>query len=141
MFCSLSRNLIVRFLSSAAFLTMANLCLGQVVTPPQSIFFSTAAEEAYSTYQLPGDGDLWPSCWADDGNLYAANGDGVAFTGGSNRFDMAVSMIAGMPPNLAGTTVATDVGTNRSGPGHAWYSPLQSALACRRRARSVWRLR
>jgi hypothetical protein len=24
--------------------------------------FSTAAVEAYSTYQLPGDGDLWQSC-------------------------------------------------------------------------------
>src|SRR5690242_19983452 len=43
------------------------------VTPAQSTFFATAAEESYSTYQAHADGDLWPSCWADDGNLYAAN--------------------------------------------------------------------
>ena len=115
MFPGLSRNLVFRFITSTAFLALAILCLGQTVTPPQSTFFSTAAEEAYSTFQLPGDGDLWPSCWSDDGNLYAANGDGVAFTGESNRFDMAVSLISGMPPNLAGTTVATSVGTNWSG--------------------------
>ena len=87
----------------------------QTVTPPQSTFFSTAAEEAYSTYQLSGDGDLWPTCWSDDGNLYGANGDGTAFTGDTTRFDMAVSRIAGTPPNLVGTTVATDVGTDWSG--------------------------
>ncbi|MEO7021272.1 MAG: DUF4185 domain-containing protein, partial [Ktedonobacteraceae bacterium] len=84
---------------------------------PQSTFFATAQEESYSTYQLPGDGDLWPSCWADDDNLYAANGDGTAFTGAQNRFDMAVSRISGMPPNLSGTTLATDVGTNWAGSG------------------------
>ena len=83
-------------------------------TPPQSTFFSTVAEESYATYQLHGDGDLWPNCWADDGNLYAANGDGVAFTGlpvtVSNRYDMAVNRIEGTPPNLTGTTLATNVG-------------------------------
>ncbi|MGH2479554.1 MAG: DUF4185 domain-containing protein [Ktedonobacteraceae bacterium] len=85
--------------------------------PPQSTFFATSQEESYSTYQLPGDGDLWPSCWADDDNVYAANGDGTAFSGGSNRFDMAVSRISGMPPNLSGTTLATNVGTIWAGSG------------------------
>ena len=85
--------------------------------PPQSTFFATAQEESYSTYQLPGDGDLWPSCWAGDDNVYAANGDGTAFSGGSNRFDMAVSRISGMPPNLSGTTLATNVGTIWAGSG------------------------
>lgn len=90
---------------------------------PQSTFFATAQEESYSTYQLPGDGDLWPACWADDDNLYTANGDGLAFAPAAyqpfeydDRFDMAVSRICGMPPNLSGTTIATDVGTNWSGP-------------------------
>lgn len=95
--------------------------------PPQSTFFATAQEESYSTYQLPGDGDLWPSCWADDNNLYAANGDGTAFTGTQNRFDMAVSRISGMPPNLSGTTVATDVGTNWSGAG---YNRKPTGMLC-----------
>ena len=40
-------------------------------------FFATAAEESYSTYELFGDGDLWPSCWAKDDQLYTANGDGT----------------------------------------------------------------
>jgi len=85
------------------------------VEPEQSTFFSTAAEEAYSTYQLPGDGDLWPSCWADDDNLYTANGDGTAFNHGVERYDMAVSRITGNPPSLNGQTLATNVGTNWSG--------------------------
>lgn len=80
-----------------------------------STFFATAAEESFSTYQLHSDGDLWPSCWADDGNLYTANGDGTAFTHAASRYDMAVSAIHGMPPALTGHTIATDVGSNWSG--------------------------
>jgi hypothetical protein len=93
-----------------------------VIRPPssatsivESTFFATAAEESFSTYQLFSDGDLWPSCWADDGNLYAANGDGTAFTHAASRYDMAVSVIRGMPPGLTGRTIATDVGSNWSG--------------------------
>ena len=97
------------------------------VMPPQSTFFSTAAEEAYSTYQLPGDGDLWPSCWADDDNLYAANGDGTAFTGAATRYDLAVSAIGGMPPALTGSTVATNVGTNWSGSS---YNRKPTGMLC-----------
>lgn len=96
-------------------------------TPPQSTFFATAQEESYSTYQMHADGDLWPSCWADDDNLYAANGDGTAFTSAPNRFDMAVNRISGMPPNLTGTTVATDVGTNWSGPN---YNRKPTGMLC-----------
>ena len=73
-------------------------------------FFATAAEESFSTYQLESDGDLWPSCWADDDNLYTANGDGKAFTHAASRYDMAVNVIRGMPPSLTGSTIATDVG-------------------------------
>ena len=94
---------------------------------PQSTFFITSAEEAYSTYQMPGDGDLWPSCWADDDNLYTANGDGKAFTNSPTRFDMAVSVISGMPPNLTGRTLATDVGTNWSGLG---YNRKPTGMLC-----------
>jgi len=39
------------------------------------------------TYQMTGNGDLWPSCWAEDDNLYAANGDGKGF--GKVYTDMA----------------------------------------------------
>jgi hypothetical protein len=84
------------------------------VTPPQSTFFATSSEESYSTYQMSaGSGDLWPSCWADDGNLYAANGDGDNF--GSTFEDMAIGKITGTPPSLTGTYVAGDVGYNYAG--------------------------
>lgn len=94
---------------------------------PQSTFFSTAAEEAFSTYQLQGDGDLWPSCWASDDNLYTANGDGIAFTKSPTRFDMAVSAISGTPPSLQGKTLATDVGSNWSG---ANYNRKPTGMLC-----------
>ena len=102
--------------------------------PPHSTFFATAREEAYSTYQLPGDGDLWPACWADDDQLYTANGDGLAFTPAAyqpfeydDRFDMAVCRISGTPPNLSGTTIATDVGTNWGGPD---YNRKPTGMLC-----------
>jgi hypothetical protein len=97
------------------------------VEAEQSDFFSTAAEESYSTYQLPGDGDLWPSCWADDDNLYTANGDGTAFNRHVKRYDIAVSRIAGLPPSLSGKTLATGVGTNWSGPG---YNRKPTGMLC-----------
>jgi len=50
---------------------------------------------------MTGNGDLWPSCWAEDDNLYAANGDGKGF--GKVYTDMAVSRISGAPRKLTGT--------------------------------------
>ena len=90
---------------------------GDAIAPEPSRFFANGVEEPYSSYQMPGDGDLWPSCWSDDDNLYTANGDGSAFTGMKARPDMQVSRISGMPPYLAGTPLAANVGTNWSGPG------------------------
>ena len=100
------------------------LCLAQ--TPAESKFFSTVAEESFSTYQMSGNGDLWPSCWADDDNLYAANGDGTGF--GSTFTDMAVSQISGTPRALTGVTLATDVGTNWSG---SVYTRKPTGMLCR----------
>ena len=112
--------------SSAVVITAISIiCCAQTVTPPQSTFFSTAAEESYSTYQLAGDGDLWPSCWADDGKLYAANGDGKNFA--STFYAMAVGRIGGSPPNLIGTFLAGDVGNNYSG---GPYTDKPTGLAC-----------
>lgn len=86
-------------------------------SPAPSKFFASGVEESYSSYQMRGDGDLWPSCWADDDNLYTANGDGSAFRDTRERPDMQVSRISGMPPGLIGTALADNVGTNWSGPG------------------------
>ena len=125
---------ISRHLSWITPLFFALGCAAQIIAPPsptasapESHFFSTAAEEAYSTYQMKGDGDLWPSCWAADGKLYAANGDGAAFTGSSTMHDMAVSAISGMPPHLSGTTLATNVGTNWSG---SHYNRKPTGMLC-----------
>jgi hypothetical protein len=91
---------------------------GYAQTPPQTTFFSTAAEEAYSTLRISGgDGDLWPSCWADDDNLYTASGDGSAFFKSNTSHDMTVSKISGTPPQLTGTSLAKNIGTNWSGSG------------------------
>jgi len=121
---SFRQRQVFRHLPASALLAMASMCLGQT-SPPQSTFFSTAAEEAYSTYQMTGDGDLWPGCWADDGNIYAANGDGNNFA--STFYAMAVGKISGMPPNLTGTFVAGDVGNNYSG---SPYTDKPTGMAC-----------
>ncbi|HEU5341003.1 DUF4185 domain-containing protein [Edaphobacter sp.] len=118
---------VASFVPVAMLSIAAMMCQGQVVSPPESTFFATAAEESYATYQLPGDGDLWPSCWSDDDNVYAANGDGKAFTKAISRYDMAVSRISGMPPALRGTTVSTNVGTNWSGPN---YNRKPTGMVC-----------
>jgi len=109
---------------------LAAVAQTSAITPPLSTFFATAAEESYSTYQMHGDGDLWPSCWSNDGNLYAANGDGTAFSpfqGFNSRHDMVVSRINGRPPRLTGTTLNTNVGTIYS-PGP--YNRKPTGMAC-----------
>lgn len=96
--------------TSTATQTYASIQASGTSTPAQSTFFSTIAEESYSTLQLTSsNGDLWPSCWADDGNLYTANGDGNGF---SNTFyPMAINKIVGnLPGSLTGSWLAGDVG-------------------------------
>src|ERR1700691_1407833 len=98
-------------------------CPAQI--PPESNFFSTIAEERFSTDQMTGNGDLWPSCWADDGNLYAANGDGNNF---ANTFNAtAVGKISSTPPDLGGTFVARDVGNNFIG---SPYTDKPTGMVC-----------
>ena len=94
-------------------------------TPPESKAFSTVAEESFSTYQVKGNGDLWPTCWATDDNLYTANGDGKGF--GTVYSDMVVSRISGTPRDLTGTTLATNVGTNWSG---SIYTRKPTGMLC-----------
>ncbi len=113
-------------LASIASLSSA-VCKAQTITPPGSTFFSTYAEERFSTYQMKGNGDLWPTCWAEDDNVYTANGDGTGFTGGKTYSDLEVSKISGELPQLTGTTLATNVGTNWSGPN---YTRKPTGMLC-----------
>ncbi|HTF66207.1 MAG TPA: hypothetical protein VK638_26335 [Edaphobacter sp.] len=109
-------------------LVLTPFCIAQTaVTPPQSTFFSTVGEESYSTYQMSsGNGDLWPSCWAEDNNLYAANGDGSGFS--SSFAAMRVSQITGMPPQLTGKSVSGDVGMNYT--GSTGYTDKPTGMLC-----------
>ncbi|WP_224337681.1 hypothetical protein [Haloprofundus halobius] len=62
----------------------------------ESEFFATAFAEYYGTYDTNSDGDLWPSCWADDGHLYTANGDGTGFADDSWS-DIVMNRVYGTP--------------------------------------------
>jgi len=97
--------------------------------PPPSTYVGTARVEEKESVSTPSDGDLWPSCWAKDGNLYAANGDGKGFSLDGPFSDIAVSRIEGTPPKLTGETVARgdDIGTIWSGPG---YNRKPTGMVC-----------
>lgn len=58
--------------------------------------FATVAVEYASTLLTHSDGDLWPCAWADDGHLYAANGDGAGFSEDAES-DIVVSRLVGDP--------------------------------------------
>src|SRR5438105_8803922 len=115
-------------IACAAFALFEFVATTSAQTPPQTTFFSTAAEEAYSTTQISGgNGDLWPSCWADDDNVYAASGDGTAFFKSGPSHDINVSRISGTPPQLTATSLANSMGTNWSGSG---YSRKPTGMLC-----------
>ncbi|MBV8933550.1 MAG: hypothetical protein JO285_13485, partial [Kutzneria sp.] len=75
----------------------------RTLVEPSSQFFATADMPYSATVNTASDGDLWASCWADDGALYAANGDGRGFSANQADFaDIVVNKITGSP--LAGLT-------------------------------------
>jgi hypothetical protein len=99
-----------RIVTSLAALTLLGAALlatspASAGAPPESTFFSTVGVEEHASASTASDGDLWPSCWSDDGNLYTANGDGRGFSG-STGYDTAVSRVSGTPGSLTGTTIA-----------------------------------
>ena len=120
-------------LIALAMVLPASCLLAQAVTPPPSTYITSFAEESLPSVQMtyPSQtqiGDLWPSCWSNDGNLYAANGDGTAFNGNGNSqttiYDMAISRITGNPAAnpavaLAGTTVSYEVNPSYTTPASA----------------------
>jgi hypothetical protein len=65
--------------------------------PEPSTFFATAFVEYYGSLHTSSNGDLWPNCWADDGAIYAANGDGTGFDLSAAEADTVVSRIDGTP--------------------------------------------
>jgi hypothetical protein len=97
--------------------------------PPPSTFVGTARVEERESVGTASDGDLWPSCWSDDGNLYTANGDGKGFSLEGPFADIAVNRVQGEPPNLTGQTLARgdEVGTIWSGAG---YNRKPTGMVC-----------
>ena len=88
---------------------------------PESTFFSTVSVSYHADVSTSSDGDLWPSAWADDGNLYAANGDGRGFSSSGTSVDIVANRIAGLPPSgLRGTRLADSAGI-----GPIWSDPSQ----------------
>ncbi|WP_156222912.1 DUF4185 domain-containing protein [Pseudactinotalea suaedae] len=66
------------------------------IVPPDSDAFAVVAVEEHASLPTAGDGDLWPSAWADDDALYAACGDGLGFADG-DWSDILVNRIDGTP--------------------------------------------
>jgi hypothetical protein len=74
---------------------------------PDSHFFATTQIEPSFSVVTDSDGDLWPSCWADDDHVYTANGDGRGF-GPPPRYDITVNRLSGTPETgITGVRVAT----------------------------------
>ncbi|HZG58525.1 hypothetical protein [Paenibacillus sp.] len=83
---------------------------GAAAKAEESELFATVAIESADSITTASDGDLWASCWADDGYLYSANGDGRGFSLDGPFADIAVNRIAGDVGALTGETISTDVG-------------------------------
>ena len=76
-------------------------------------------------------GDLWPTAWADDGHLYAANGDGFGF--GWVWGDIKVNRILGEPEDLVGEQLPQAWGQHlgRLWPPQEWQvSHKPTGLTC-----------
>jgi len=74
---------------------------------PESTMFATAFIESAGSLHTESDGDLWPSTWADDGNLYLMNGDGRGFDLTAPFADIVMNRLVGTPETgLTGTRLA-----------------------------------
>ncbi|WP_433161272.1 DUF4185 domain-containing protein [Kribbella sp. CA-247076] len=112
---------------SAALLTTSDQpAVSPAVAP--STYVGTAAVESKGM-PSQSDGDLWPSCWAGNDKLYAANGDGKGFSLDEEFADIAVNEITGTPGNLSGSTIAKgdQVGSIWSGGG---YNRKPTGMVC-----------
>ncbi|MDF2648268.1 MAG: beta-lactamase [Paenibacillus sp.] len=110
------------------------------VVPQDSTFFSTTTIESSDTINTASQGDLWASCWADDGHLYAANGDGKGFTLGSTspnsippappNPDIAVNRISGSIGSLSGATLATNHAVGQIWNTSGSYNRKPTGMVC-----------
>lgn len=74
---------------------------------PSSTAFATASIGYFEDLDTESDGDLWPTAWADDGNLYTANGDGKGFDLTKPWVDIVVNRVDGTPESgISGVRLA-----------------------------------
>ena len=74
--------------------------------PRSAVFNGIEFHRADLARKAPGS-DIWSCTWAEDGNLYAAWGDGGGFGGtdGKGRVSIGVAKIVGDPPAWTGINV------------------------------------
>lgn len=102
----------------------------QQPTGAESTFFSTAFTQYHDEVDTPSDGDLWPSCWGQDGHLYAANGDGRGFSA-EPWSDIVMNRVFGTPESgITGERLAAgdQIGTIWSDP--AKYNRKPTGMVC-----------
>lgn len=95
-----------------------------------STFFSTAFVEYAASLNTASDGDLWATAWADDDNVYAANGDGRGFSDEPFQ-DIVVNRITGRPETgIQGARLAAadEVGTIWADPNQ--YNRKPTGMVC-----------
>ncbi|GAA1540523.1 hypothetical protein HD600_001017 [Microbacterium ginsengiterrae] len=93
-------------------------CTASTPAEPRDAALSATVDDRPTAIAI-SDGDLWPSCWSDDGALYTANGDGAGF--GYEFSDVVMNRVTGTPEadDLDGEALALgdDLGQVWSGEG------------------------
>lgn len=75
-------------------------------TPAISRWAATLRTTSSNHHSSESDGDLWPSCWAADGLMYSAWGDGYGFLPNDEWVDIGTARIHGDLDNLRGENTA-----------------------------------
>jgi hypothetical protein len=100
-------------------------------SPETSTFFGSAFVEYYGSLQTSSNGDLWPNCWADDGAIYAANGDGTGFDLSAAEADTVVSRIDGTPASgMTGTRLAAGADLGPIWGDSSQYNRKPTGMTC-----------
>jgi hypothetical protein len=95
-----------------------------------STFFATTFIEYAASVLTNSDGDLWPTCWADDDNLYGANGDGRGFSD-LPFADVVVNRITGTPDTaISGERLATGADVANVWADPSLYNRKPTGIIC-----------
>ncbi len=90
----------------------------------------SASVEPRCSVITQSDGDLFPCAWADDGALYAANGDGKGFDLSAEWCDIVVNRIDGGIGGLRGVRLTGQEGVGSVFADPAHYNRKPTGMAC-----------